>query len=78
MTPLQMALQIIALLEQVEPIAQTAILDLVATWKGNNDVKTILQGEVTALDTIAAKARVEQGLAPVAPMPDPDPTPAAG
>lgn len=75
MTPIQIALQVIALLETVEPKVQGAIMDLIATWKQNNDVKTILQGEVTYLGVIAAKARVEEGLPVVMPPTDPDPAP---
>lgn len=75
MTPLQVALQIIALLETVEPTAQQAIMDLIATWKGNNDVKTILQGEVSQLNAIAAAARAQQGLPAIAASADPDPAP---
>lgn len=76
MTPLQTALNIIALLEEIEPGLQGAVMGIVALWKQNNDVKTVLQGEVTALGLIAAKARAEEGLAPGAPEADPDPTPA--
>lgn len=73
MTPLQLALQIIALIEAVEPGIQTAAMDIVSLWKTSPDVKTVLAGEVTALGAIAAKARAEQGLPPVAPPVDPDP-----
>lgn len=77
MTPLQLALQIIALIEDIEPGIQAAAMEIVNLWKTSPDVKTVLQGEVTALGSIAAKARIEQGLPPVAPPVDPDPTPAA-
>lgn len=77
MNQLQTALGIIALLEQIEPSAQAAVLALIRLWQGNNDVKTVLQGEVTALAAIVAKARVEQGLPAVAAPTDPDPAPPA-
>jgi hypothetical protein len=69
----QLALQIIALLEQVEPEIQSAVMSIIADWQSNADVKTTLQGEVTALNAIAAQARIEEGLPPVTPPVDPDP-----
>jgi len=65
MTELQLALQIIALLETVEPSIQAAALSIIGLWNSSADVKTVLAGEVTALGQIAAKARAAQGLPPV-------------
>lgn len=76
MTPLETALGIISLLETVEPGVQAAVLAIVKLWQNNSGVKTILQGEVTGLGAIAAKARVEEGLPPATPPTDPDPIPA--
>lgn len=64
MTPLQSALNIIALLEELEPSVQKGVMALINLWHTNSDVKTTLAGEVQALTDIAAKARVEQGLPP--------------
>lgn len=70
------ALNIIALLEQVEPEVQSAVMAIIALWRTKNpDVKTVLQGEVTAFGDIIAKARVEEGLPAVALPVDPDPLP---
>lgn len=72
------ALAVITLIEKLEPEVQIAVVDLINLWKGNPQaVKITLQGEVTALNTIAAKARAEQGLPPLPPIPDPDPTPSS-
>lgn len=78
MNGLQTALGIIALLEQVEPEIQAAAMAIVNLWKTQGpSVSVILEGEVTSLDAIIAKARAEQGLPAVAPVPDPDPNPPA-
>lgn len=79
MNGLQLALQIITLLETVEPGIQQAALDIASLWKTKGpSVLVILEGEITTLDSIIAKARTEQGLPAIAPVEDPDPTPAAG
>lgn len=76
MNPLQTALGIIALLEQVEPGIQSAAMAIVSLWKSQGpSALVILEGEVTSLDTIIAKARTEQGATPVTPITDPDPAP---
>jgi hypothetical protein len=75
MPPLQLALQIIALLEVVEPGVQKGVMSIVSLWQTGGSVPVILEGEVTSLDAIIAKARVEQGLPAVKPVVDPDPTP---
>lgn len=69
------ALQIINLIEVLEPEAQQAVVGLINLWhSGNADVKAILQGEVTALQAIVDKARKAQGLPPdPTPIADPDP-----
>lgn len=58
---LQTAVQIITLLEALEPAVQAGILDIVNLWKNKGgDVAVILDGEITSLAAIAAKAKQEQ------------------
>lgn len=70
------ALQVISLIEALEPEMQTSVVSLINVWhNGNADVKATLQGEVTALQAIVDKARKAQGLPPdPTPIADPDPS----
>lgn len=65
-TSVQTALNIITLLEQVEPGVQSAVMALIALWRSDaSNVKTVLQGEVAAFQDIITKARAQQGLPPI-------------
>lgn len=71
-----LALQIITLLEQEEPEVQAGVIEIINLWKNNQaDVKAILQGDVTDLQAVIDQARATQGKPPIAPTPDPDPNP---